>query len=151
MPSGRTIRETELRGTDFYLSETRVTSQGEVDLHRPWDPTALHGVEIRVELERKLLGAGRQRLDFKELTVRALDANGEEEVMRVLDDTNRSLEAEMVEVIGWEKLEDADPEILEGYMESRLPARDANGALLAAGGVIHHPRPSEEEPHPVPA
>lgn len=151
MPTGRTIKETELRAADFYLCETRVTDAGEVDLHRPWDPTSLPGVEIRVSLLRKPFGSGRQRLDFEALTVHAVNEEGADETMRVLDETGRALDGEMVEVIGWEKLEDGAPEVLEGYMESRLPSQDAQGALLAAGDVLHHPRPGQEEPHYVPA
>lgn len=151
MPTGRTIRETELRAADFYLCETRVTDAGEVDLHRPWNAGELPGVEIRVTLARKPLGAGRQRLDFEALTVHAVGDAGADVTMRVLDESGRALDSEMVEVIAWEKLEDADPEILEGYMESRLPAQDAHGALLTSGSVLHHPKPGQEEPHFVPA
>ena len=151
MRTGRTIKETELRAADFYLCETRVTDVGEVDFHRPWDPTVLPGIEIRVNMIRKSFDGNRKRLDFDTLTVHAVNAEGADEAMRVLDDTGRAIDGEMVEVIGWEKLEEADPEILEGYMESRLPSQDEEGTPLAAGSVLTHPRPGQEEPHFVPA
>ncbi|WP_027234093.1 hypothetical protein [Leisingera caerulea] len=121
-------RESDIRSADFSFTETRVNPASEVDVFRP---DGIDGLEIQVTLMRHP-----STCDLIADSVRLTDQEGKP--LHVTGEHGQALNADEIEVLIWEIIEDDVQRSLE-YSYGREPSRLADGELAPAGAILVTP------------
>lgn len=121
-------RESDIRSADFSFAETRVNLASEVDVFRP---DGIDGLEIQVTLMRHS-----STCDLIADSVRLTNQKGEP--LHVVGENGQTLNADEIEVLIWEIIEDDVQRSLE-YSYGRKPSRLEDGELAPVGATLVAP------------